>query len=341
MSKEALIKTLNTFFNPVEYENVWRIPGQSRAQQAVTLGASKAIGIGTATALARTLLRKNQANRGEQLKSWAGARFPVVSADPSTRDTRRERKLTSAGVPKKIADVGELKIAKEEGTAMGAGAGKALDFIRQIGSGEFPVEEPALAMLGTAAGAYGGYRLADYIADARRKNQLSGDIEGKKNEIDKLIYKEYLRTRGLEKKAAEMEQKEAVGLARETHGTMQDKPGLLSAAARDPFRFSGRLAGAGLSAWTVLAATLAYKYSKEYHDKNDPARARMKQLQQVAKMRAKQKQAPLFLEGGDLPDIEHGAVSSARAVAPKPARISTTPGINTADPTDPLSSVLS
>lgn len=339
MDGNTLIKLLNTGLNPIEYraEKVLRIPGQSPRAAALTRGAALALGLGTATALARTMMRDSgEDKRKEQLKAWAGARFPVISADPSLQDDAQEKRLAEAGVGD-IAEIPELdKIGQEDEGAddsMLPGVIPRLGgLLAQIGGGTQSVDEPMVAALASAGGIYGGYKLADYIADARRKSEMENQIADRKQNIDKLIYDEYLRTRGIQKKAQQGDMY--------SHEDATKGPSVGQAFWNDPARFSSRTLATGFSLWAAASLALAYKYSKDYHDENDPSRQRIKQLQTAARARAKQKQAPMFLEGGGLPEIGQGTIDVKPAPPKRPARVSTTPGINTADPTDPLGSIL-
>jgi hypothetical protein len=209
--------------------------------------------------------------------------------------------------------------------------GAAANFFGDLVGGKFSIAEPGVGFLASMGGIYGGYKLADYIADARKKSKMSGDIDQKRNEIDKLIYDEYMRTRGITKDAS---------FTRPTSVDLDRRKGALEQLGQNPIESGSRLAAIGYTTIGMLTLALAYKYSKDYHNKNDPARARIKQLEGVAKRRAMQTQAPLFLEAGSLPDIQAGAKRIAPPKPKAPTRVSTTPGIKTADPTDPLGSIL-
>jgi hypothetical protein len=313
---------LKTFLHPGEYNDVLRIPGQSPGAAAVTRAGALAVGLGAAAALARTMTRPQEdEKRQEKMKAWAGARYPVMSIDPDLGDAAEEEKLRSAGIAKAARgdeSVGQKLISSPA------------DWMGQIAGGDFSVQEPGLALAAALGGIYGGYKLSDYIHDSRRKSEMDEEVRKKRNEIDKMLYEEYMRTRGLDKKA---------GFFDNAFSNARSLPG---AIAEDPLRGPYRLAAAGYGIWGVLSLALAYKYSKGYHDKNDPARARVKQLQGVARERARQRHAPVMLEAGSLPDVEQGSKTVSQAPPKRPAPITTSPGVNRtpSDPSDPLGSLL-
>jgi len=320
-NRQLITKTLNTFFNPFEWDNILKLRGQSESDAALMHGASLTVGLGAAAALARSLSRKGEGNRENEIRAWSNARYPVMSIDNSLRDSAKEEKIRSAGSRGQIEDLPELnKTSKDDGNKADQSFTQILPsptkVVGNIAGSNFSVDHPAVALAAAIAGLYGGYKLSDYSKDANRSEELDNKIKQKQNDIDKLVYQEYMRTRGLEKAAVEKKY---------TYTDFDKSPTITGTMTTEPIRGLRRFFGTGYSMWVLGAASLAYIYSKKYHDKNDPARSREKQLQEVARDRARQTDAPIMLSSGGFQDVSAGSRKVQQAPPKRSAQISTVP----------------
>jgi hypothetical protein len=256
----------------------------SPEKRALFHAGTLALGYGTlGFALRRIINKAEEEGRVEdasRLKAYVAARYPVVSPDPNLRDVKSEEKARALGV-KPVEESPELAFV-QKGAAY---------------KGESP-RHLALAAAATLAGGLGGWHLADFVSDTERREELDEAIAKKQNKIDKLVYKEYLRTRGLEdpmdKKAAEEMLEEFAMIEKEAEGIFAD--------VRHDVK----------SWWLLYAAAtavLGYKGAKAYFDKMDPNRKRIKELQEIAREKAKVKDAPVLMDESAFPELE-GAVKA-------------------------------
>jgi hypothetical protein len=302
---DAVTKTLNTLFNPVS-TNVYKPTATTPFGDAVTRAGSLAVGYGgLAFALRRLIQLKEQSGEkqtAEKLRSYVQARYPKISLDPSTRDTKREVKERATGASdtgyRELEDVQKYAAVDPSTTpesplwqgikSLAGGTGTA------VGKDQEHAMAKALALAGILGGAGLGWRTADQLADRQRKEELEEDLNKKQNQLEKLLYEEYQRTRGLEKAAAR-------DLADVMAGQQVAEPGW------NPFK-TPEYVGKGVRAaekmwWVWAAATLAmgYKLAKGHVDENDPARQRLQELQAFGRQRAKAKGAPVLLDASKFP----------------------------------------
>jgi hypothetical protein len=328
---EYLTRTLNTLFNPFEFEDILSPPQATPFSRALHHAGGLALGYGGLAVVMRKMMQyKTDLARGkdeEKLKSYAAARYPTMSPDPNV-DPEAERELVAPGV-EGTQDLPEL----DKGAALGFESGAwapAKPLASLAKRTVWGAQDPAHLALATAAAVIGGtagWKLADYIEDKRRGRQLGTRVESAADEIDQLLYDE------LEKK----NQKVASG-GRLTTSNIQGNPyrGVQGASGEEGGNEPG-MAGSLLSPsrfmkgaetmwwlWAVASFALTYKAAKAYGDSRDPNRRRVKQLKEVARDRAKVKDAPVLMQVGDMPsapktrDIATESVQAPRITPPAP-----------------------
>jgi hypothetical protein len=152
----------NTLFNPLESENIIKLPGASPLTNALLHGGGLATGYGGLFFLLRKIQKhqKNKALEGS-LESYVSAAHPHLPT-PIVED--------------------------KEAT------------VNMFGPGTHPAHL-SIALGLTILGAAGGHRLADYTEDLAKSRELDEDIKKSREDIQKTIKEEYARTRGLDKSA--------------------------------------------------------------------------------------------------------------------------------------------
>ncbi len=221
----------------------------------------------------RDKLRNKQGDK--KIRSYLNARYPIVSFDPSLKDNKIEALQREIGVDKTANVVSE-------------GFGQVQDFVGMMGR----KDRANLHLAATLAASYGGgvlgWKIADKLLDKQRERELDKKIEDNRNEMDKLMYTEYLRTRGLPKTAKD-----------ENKHTK-------------PASSLWRALGAAWWVWAVGSMAIAYRAGKGYMDSTDPNRKRVKELQEIAKSQAKLNENPILIG-----DSDFNPVSTLGALKPK------------------------
>jgi hypothetical protein len=80
---------------------------------------------------------------------------------------------------------------------------------------------------------------------------------------------------------------------------------------REPFTGVLRASEAVAWLWILGSFALAYRSSKNFYDEKDPARRRIKDLQRVAREKAKVRQAPILADASGIPDLGPKKTSTA------------------------------
>jgi hypothetical protein len=164
------------------------------------------------------------------------------------------------------------------------------------------------------------------MADKDRRTSLEQRMKKLRNRIDKMMYDEYTRTRGLQPQTpapAETlpEKTAAAPLTPESTRSGGASPNRYShTSAEDTGPGIGTTLGnmtnpanltRGIESmwwlWATAAFALTYRASKVYNDKNDPARQRLKQIKRVAEERAKVTEAPMLMDQSSLEDLQPAA----------------------------------
>jgi hypothetical protein len=187
----------------------------------------------------------------KELRKYINAKYPIVSLDPNLDDTLDEKAEREIGLEK-----------------MSSGAWEEFkSFFKSVGRQDRANLHLAATIMSSVGGAIGGYKIADKLISRREQNELRNKIDTNKNEMDKLMYEEYMRTRGLNKESRDKNVKWGVGTA----------------------AFNMWLV------WATMSLALAYSGSKRYFDKEDPKRQRMKELMDIAKEQSKIKETPMLI----------------------------------------------
>lgn len=334
---DYLNRTLNTLFNPFEFENILSPPEATPFSRALHHAGGLALGYGgLAIVLRKVMQYKTELTRGkdeEKLRSYAAAKYPTLSPDPNI-DPEEERELVAPGV-EAVRDLPELSKNAAYWPQSGAWApAKPLaDLTKRTLWG---AQDPAHLALATAAAVIGGtagWQLADYIEDKRRGKQLGTRVESAADEIDQLLYDE------LEKKQQKTagERLGPGNIQSNPYRGIQSSPG--SVGSNEPSMMgsllspSRALKGAETLwwLWAVSAFALTYKAAKSYGDAKDPNRRRIKQLKQIARDRAKANNAPVLMQVGGVPSapktrsIATESVQAPRMAPPAPATVAPAP----------------
>ena len=298
---QYLQRVLNTFFNPFEYTNILSPPNATPMTRAFTHAGALAIGYGGLAHIIRRLVQKsiekNWDLSQEKLKSYAGARYPVVNMDAKMTPTEQED-IEEMGI-KQLPEVFR-KEAMQKQAIIESELWRVMDPAKRWGRGLMVGgQDPAhFALAATAAilAGYSGWKIADYIEDKRKNAALDQQTDEAERKLQEMTSAEMTRTRG---------QKTAALSPWEMRKLNPRMPGF---AAQSPERDPSLLreatspgnVGKGMEAlywaWVALALALSYKAGKAYVEQKDPARLRIKELQTLARERAKSKEAPILLD---------------------------------------------
>jgi hypothetical protein len=272
-------KYFNLFFNPFAAGNIPLSSGDTTTSKALKHGAGLAIGYGTLGALAKYISHLRQqaveAKTTEEMKNYINARNPILSLDASTRDVKKEEKLKELG-------------AEETSDLIMKQATEAWDTLSDKTTSRF---HPAVALAALLAGTYGGWKLTDSIINDNKKDELNNSISDTENTIDKLLYEEYKRTRGLNKTAAEA-----------IHSISGYLPGNVPRTEMNSlgdYINPSNIGRASLSLYILAAlgiAGLSYKSAKGYMDNKDPNRQRLKELNTIMQDITRVKGVPKFTD---------------------------------------------
>jgi len=264
--------------------------------EQLAVAARHAAGIGagwfTLTLLARQLMdaagKAESDDYNKTLKSLVNARRPTFSPDLKLNDQAKEDAMANLGSTEETSkDISALlsKRASDDNEKDSGIGRKIMDkFINPVPVGPGPVTPGsvagafgntgihplhiALTLAAGIAGTAGGMALSKKLSNKSKERELDERIRVSKQEMDQLIAEEYRRTRGLDKTAKDNDTFLEKGLSGAT------KLYLLYAAG---------------------VAALSYGISKKYLDENDPNRARLSALKDLAKDRARMSGAPQIM----------------------------------------------
>ncbi len=325
---EALLtqlkKSFNTFINPFAYDpsQYYSVSGftnpkgvlsgqtlSEREKLLDVVGRTGGLAVGWAAlalAIQQATRRQRNVQRRADVVSQMASRRPVLSISPKVT-AREERQYEEAGVPADALDK----------SAETAAAVKALSNIevpeqpvraslpdilnplnplkryREESRGGERVAAPMLAatLLTPLAVLYAGWRLGENRSDASEARQAQQKRMAAKAKLDRLLAVEMARTRG----------KEAAEKTASLSSWLASRPSIFSepsAIIHDP---KGMYETYGKGLWWVWAlASLAgaYAVSRKVFDRMDPARARMGELNRLARRRTLTEGAPTFALAG-------------------------------------------
>ena len=275
-NKEASVKQYaNLFFNPFAFGE-GDIPTTARdtpTSTAVKHAAGLAVGYGGIGMLLRYLKKmKDEADvttTDSKMRDYIEAKNPILSLDPSIRDTKTEQKEKGIGVQR----------TENDPTFMGKEGSSAI--------------HPALAIAAALTAGYGGYRLADRKIDRDEQREIDDQTAKDENKIDQLLYQEYVRSRGLDKVAVE---RGSVG------GIKAIEPSFSSEVSPGSPNYNpgvDKLTATTASIYGVIALglmALSHKAARSYMDANDPSRQRMTALRSALSEKGKVRGAPKFAD---------------------------------------------
>jgi len=188
-----------------------------------------------------------------------------------------------------------------------------------------------LAATAAILAGYSGWKIADYIEDKRKGAALDLQTEEAERKLQEMVTSEMERTRG---------QKTAALSPWEMRRLNPRMPGFaVQSGDRNPSLIREFASPASVTkgmeslywAWVALALALSYKAGKAYVEQKDPARQRIRELQNLAKERAKSKEAPILLD--TMPDERPPSSRQLTAVKTSvepPAVVAPTPEVSKA-----------
>ena len=226
------------------------------------------------------------------MKAIVNAASPMLSPDPDLGDVKEEERERHIGLVPKRA--GQDSADSPKSFQLTDPTTWAPNFLSNK-----DVHPWHLAVLLSAAYAAGrlGVSQADRLKARGRRQREDKEIRRDSNELDKLRYDEYVRTRGfgaLPKNAADKDQ--SPGSLDLIWRGLRGKPA--EGAGEGPIQ-------AAKSAWWVWAVPtflLAWAATRSYSDKRDPNRIKIKQLRKILEQNARVQQASHFaLDESTLP----------------------------------------
>jgi hypothetical protein len=314
-------KLFNTLFNP------FALPGDiytigdpaDKSKAAVSHAATLTAGIGGLAYLAKRLSdrRKSRHDRGlygdleqdAQLRSLINAQFPIISYDPNLRDAEQERKQEALGVERSLNPLPPGFLEKE------SAANPIKDIVQIAGSpvkllqkwvqegGNFSPMHPALALTAATAALYGGYRVARQQTKRDQSKALDSRISDLQNETDALAYEELKEQGRLPQKTAASDGMTVYNRTSRPRDYREDDPagssalGLVDQVFRNPKGgVSAMMALVGLA--SVGMAAVSYRGTRNYMDKTDPNRQKMKDLRNYFRKKALVRRPPVLMPMG-------------------------------------------
>ena len=337
MSNEAS-KYLNLLFNPFEYENLPKSKGETPFETGVKHAVGLTAGYGSIGMLMRYLHKmKTEASvtkNDKKMRSYINAKHPILSLDNSTRDLKTEQKEKGTGVRTVDEIPGLNKQADLRKAVSGLWGGMNEGTSRLMSTNKDSLH-PALALAAVLGGGGLGWSLAGNKITKDTNKELDNNIDENENAVDKLLYEEYIKTRGLDKFAATDQEV----YNRHSGQVPASATGNILEALKDPTKLS---AGAA-SAYSIAAlglTYLAYKTSKGYTDSIDEDRSRMKQLKNILSEKGKVRNAPKFYDMTSFPD-KGSAVPKSNSVTIQRKSENTNPSKDTSvDQDDPYANLL-
>jgi hypothetical protein len=268
-------------------------------ERAVRHSAGIGMGFFALTLLAKQLIDKTHAHKHnefqDKIKSYVDARYPVIAPEMSQTGGKNEEALAALGVPK-VEDLEALEKHAEDTVDKPSKIREAFDkflnpiptdptrplsvgnFADAFGSRQVHPAHIAMTLAAALGGSYGGIKLGQKLTASSEESHLDKRIARARNELDILLHDEYRRTRGLDKNAS----------TENVYGVEDDdRSRLLKGMTALPKLYLLYAAGIG---------ALSYATAKKYMDMNDPNRARIKALQEIAKDRARMNLAPQIQE---------------------------------------------
>lgn len=339
-NRDAVTRLVNTLFNPMAREKILTPPNSDPASRALYHAGGLAIGYGGLAFVLRKLINRQQEldrqRDVERLVAYNEARFPTMSVGTKPGTERQEAEVSgvtpgdmASGFGEELPELGTAEtntLFKQ--SALDKRANWAAALIREM-TGTHDTAHLAMAAAATILGGVGGWQIADYQADRKRREQLEKRIQQNKTLIDTLAHKEYVRTRGLpetpepaeavpgvdigepEKVAAEVpvtphtiaERYRTPMYAKTITNRKEPGAGSVIGNAANPENWP-RAVATMWWIWAAAAFALTYRAAKVYSDKTDPARARLKELQDIAEARARSSDAPVLMEASPLEELQ-------------------------------------
>jgi hypothetical protein len=313
---------LNTLFNPFEYENILSPPQASPFSRALHHAGGLALGYGGLAVVLRKLSQyrsdlKNKDN-DDKLRSYASAKYPTVSPDPEL-DTEKEKLLEAPGVEESEPLPELTKVAVSEAWSTLGGPVESL--AKRTVWGSQDSAHLAMATAAAVIGGMAGWKLSDYIEDLNRTKELKSRIGSTSDEIDRILYEELQKKKPIQKvadgrlTATNIGTNPYIGSPSASSVGDSNEPGFMSSFLHPTRAMKGLESLWWL--WAVSAFALTYRAGKTYGDLKDPNRKRIKELQSIAKERARMKDAPVLMQVGDMPEPPKTKVVSSTPLQTK------------------------
>ena len=362
-SSDFLPRLLNTLFNPFAREDILYPPNSTPWTRAVYHAGGLAVGYGALGVVLRKLIQNQQKHKTQEtmhkLRAFSAARNPTLSIDPNIDDEAQEKELENLGLPelpglKAAALFGDAEepvtvVPGYRGSAAATAVNPILNPIGREIRGKHDPAHLALAAAAVVAAGYAGWRLQDYINDRKTKAELEDRIAKTKNLVDRMVFKEVERTRGLRKAAALSAvsfclEKESQALSPGSFPSSDEKKHGLWGSATGLLNPLNAVRGLETLWWVWAAAAFALSYgaARKFADKADPNRKRLKEIETLAEERSKVYEAPVLLDESSFSSIPplagrpESSVSRTTAAVPVEGIKTKTP----VDAMDPYASIL-
>lgn len=219
----------------------------------------------------------SRADETRKLTSELNARLPVLSPDPNLQDMKQEARMQGLGMlPKTAEDKSSLKAAFSD--------------IWHLGRSSLHKWYLPVVLLSAYAGIHGGWKAGDALINKLEEKSLKKRLGSAQNSLDKVLYDEYMRSRGfggLPKEAATGKEEAASGSEKQS----------VWSRLFDPARAGEQL----LTLYALVAWMASHIATKKLMDKRDPQRKRTKDLTDYFEsLRARQQPAG-FIDLSDYP----------------------------------------
>jgi len=212
----------------------------------------------------------------KKLQAYVNAKYPVFTPDFNMQDTALEEHFRGLGVDKQA----------EKDDKRGRGSVLMEKFLNPMPGMKHPVDisgllssltedkyhpmHPAMALLAMLAGVTTGWGVSSAVSAGHKGRKLDTRIQNARNEMDKLMAEEFVRTRGLDTSAG-----------------------------------TEKLAGILEGAWSVtsktymlyalLGAAVSLGLAKQWMDERDSSRKRLKAIKEYVNEQAVNKEPPMLL----------------------------------------------
>jgi hypothetical protein len=324
-----LKKAFNTFVNPFAYDpsQYYSVssmlnpkvvssgqPLSERDKMLDVLGRSGGLALGWAAlalGIQKGLRRRKVEKQRESVVSSLATHRPVLAISPTTT-AREEKQLEETGVPKEAADpVAELNKLELPAQQVRSTIPNIFDFFsvlkrnREESQGGDRVAAPMMAatLVVPLAALYAGWRYGEQGSDKAEAEQAKKQSLALRAKLNRSLAGELVRTR-MPKEAGAVgdwwnrtfsaEGGKASPVSEALHAPVVSEPASLVTDPKGAWFNTKSL----YWLWLIGSFATAYAVSRKQFDRLDPSRARLKELQRLARRRTLVEGAPVFSLAG-------------------------------------------